>query len=107
MSTLAQDGVLPRSRVTDPTTSLDAGRDADLSDSQREVLAIFYRRPKGLADHQLVAVARSSGTIFTPQRIRSARAELVEAKRLVLIEGEYRKTKTGRRARVFTVAEGM
>ena len=104
MSTLALDGVRPRSRSTDPTTSVDAGRCADLTASQREVLALFEVEDRPLADHELVAAAQSWGSPFTPQRIRSARAELAEDGRLALVEDEYRATATGHKARVWRTA---
>lgn len=105
MSSLALDGTLPRSRRTDPTTSVDAGRAADLSASQREVLRLFaVMRRWPMADHELIEVATAWRSPFTPQRIRSARAELAAAGRLVLVEGETRKTPTGGNARVWTLA---
>lgn len=105
MSTLALDGVLPRSRSTDPVTSVDAGRSADLSRSQRQVLALFERVAQPVADHELVRTAELMGLPFTAQRIRTARAELAEAGRVVLVEGQYRRTKTGRRAQVWALAD--
>lgn len=106
MSTLALDGVLPRSRRTDPTTSVDAGRDADLRDSQREVLWLFESHAgRDFADHELVDLAQQTGSTYSAQRIRSARAELTELGRIVQVEGEYRKTKT-KRARVWALPEG-
>jgi len=103
MSTLALDGVLPRSRSADPTTSVDAGREADLTDSQQDVLEVFRIEGRPLADHELVAEAARLGSPFTPQRIRSARAELALLDRLVLVEGESRETETHHRARVWAL----
>lgn len=104
MSTLALDGVRPRSRSTDPTTSVDAGRCADLTASQQEVLALFEVEDRPLADHELVAAAQDWGSRFTPQRIRSARAELAEDGLVELLEDEYRETSTGHNARVWRAA---
>lgn len=101
MSTLALDGTRPRSRRRDPVTSVDAGRFAALSASQWEVLRLFMEQGRPLADHELVAVAW--GSPFTPQRIRSARAELAESGLLVLVEDFYRKTATGHRARLWAL----
>lgn len=106
MSNMALDGVTPRARATDPVTSVDAGRAVDLTESQAAVLEIFNRSGLPFADHQLVSVARVKRAPFSDQRIRSARAELVELGRLVLVEGEYRMTSSGRRAQVWALAEG-
>lgn len=105
MSSLVLDGVNPRSRTVDPVTSVDAGRDAQLTASQGEVLSMFHARPiDGFADHELVEWAEYSGSRYTPQRIRSARAELAEKGLLEHGEGDYRKTPTGKNARVWTLA---
>jgi hypothetical protein len=108
MSTLVLDGTSPRSRTTDPVTSVDSGRAADLNASQREVLAMFVSG-SAMADHQLVALAESNGTIFTPQRLRSARAELTEFGLLdqYAPHGEplFRYTERGRLAHVWALAK--
>lgn len=106
MSTLALDGTLPRSRRGDPTTSVDAGRAVDLNASQAYVLALFGRHYglSHIADHELVAIAFAQGSRYTPQRIRSARAELTQLGRIVLVEGEKRTTPHGGRAKVWRLA---
>lgn len=104
MSTLALDGIRPRSRRRDPVTSVDAGRYADLNSSQQEVIALFTVQGRALADHELVAAAHSWGSRFTPQRIRSARSELAEDGLVVLVEDERRQTESGRTARVWRLA---
>lgn len=98
------DGLSPRSRSTDPVTSVDAGRSADLSGSQLSVL-IALESFGPLADHELVelnAATRGSVPAYSPQRIRSARAELVEQGR-VEFSGIFRLTPSGHRARVWMV----
>ena len=105
MSALALDGTLPRSRSTDPITSVDAGRYADLNESQRDVLAIFHIAAKPLALHELTALARDLGLKRTEQRVRSACAELVDRGLVVMVEGVYRKTETGHNAHVWKLAE--
>lgn len=105
MSSMALDGSTPRSRTTDPITSVDAGRAADLNRSQRQVLALFEHITRPVADHELVRTAELMGLPFTAQRIRSARSELAELGRVVLVEGEFKRTKTGRRAQVWTLAD--
>ena len=106
---LALDGTNPRSRSTDPVTSLEAGRSVDLNDSQREVLDLFRiaaERGSGrLADHELIDLAAQCGSTYSAQRIRSARAELAELRRVVRVAGEYRPGPSkSRRAQVWTIA---
>jgi hypothetical protein len=98
---LALDGTTPRSRQTDPVTSVDAGRGADLNESQNAVVSLFQAAAGGMADHELVALAEWAGVKYTPQRIRSARSELTEKGLVEITPGKFRPTKSGRRARVF------
>ena len=107
MSNMVQDGTLPRSRSTDPITSVDAGRMANLNESQGDVLAIFWMTRRPLAHHELVEVARTFGLKRTEQRIRSACAELVQRDLVVMVEGNYAITDTGRRAHRWQLAEGI
>ena len=110
MSSMVLDGVAARSRSTDPTTSVNAGRSVKVAHSQGYVaasLAVFGP----MADHELVEFhaedhmgRRAYGT-FSPQRLRSARAELVEQGR-VEFAGIYRLTDSGRNARVWQVVPG-
>jgi hypothetical protein len=108
VSTAVLDGVSPRSRGTDPVTSVDAGRDAQLTSSQEEVLWLFHEAANAgsaaFADHELVAFAQNRGSTYTPQRIRSARAELAEKGLLIHAEGDYCTSPTGKNARVWTLA---
>lgn len=105
MSTLALDGVTPRSRTIDPTTSVDAGRSVTMRASQAEVIRLLLLANRPLADHQLVAYAAAhSRKDYTPQRIRSARAELAEVGTVVQVDGEFVQTPRGRRAHVWRLA---
>lgn len=99
MNTMILDGLTPRSRSTDPVTSVDAGRVADLKGSQAMVLDVF-RHPQFPAE-----LTQGELEVLTPggwsaSRIRSAVSELVE---LGLLEwtGETRPTQYGRQARVY------
>lgn len=108
MSSMVMDGVA-RSRSTDPVTSVEAGRSVNVAHSQqyvRDTLEVFGP----FADHELVEfyAADSSGQRmygrFSPQRLRSARAELVEQGRVEFAD-ELCKTPSGRTARIWrTVA---
>lgn len=102
---MVMDGVAARSRSTDPTTSVDAGRSVDLGHSQGYVwdtLSVFGP----FADHELAEFyegdrsGRAMYGQFTAQRLRSARAELVEQGR-VEFTGEVCKTPSGRDARIW------
>lgn len=105
MSTLALDGVTPRSRITDPTTSVDAGRAAQLAASQQAVLDAFLKLNRPIADHELVAwLNATSRQRFAESRIRTARSELTEAGAIVLVEGEETKTPSGCRAKLWRLA---
>lgn len=95
-------GDSPRTRRSDPITSHLAADTNDIKGSRRDVLDILQVfGPQ--ADHEMVAMAAQYTPAFTPQRLRSARAELVE---LGLVEalGIYRLTASGRRANVWQVA---
>lgn len=105
MSTLALDGTLPRSRTKDPTTSVDAGRAADLNASQREVLETPHDLRLDVTDRELVEFMANRGSPYTPQRIRSARAELTDAGLVVCVEGAYGRSPSGRREQVWQLTE--
>lgn len=104
MSSMVLDGAAPRSRSTDPVTSVDAGRSVNLEGSQYfvlEVLAVWGP----FADHELNGFVREHGYgSWSEQRLRSARSELVEAG-LVVDTGVTRKTPSGRAAKVWEVAQ--
>ena len=110
MSSMVMDGASPRSRATDPTTSVDAGRSVDLTGSQAHVLAILEERGPS-ADFEIenaadwAALRDPDAPRFSPQRLRSARAELVEAG-LVLATAAFRTTSSGRRTQIWAVASG-
>ncbi|QAB17515.1 hypothetical protein Leucomu_05890 [Leucobacter muris] len=103
---MALDGDMPRSRSTDPTTSVDAGRSVQVVHSRDYVLQTL-RVFGPMADHELVAFhevdaqGRYTFGIFSPQRLRSARAELVSLGHVESIENLFRKTSSGRRAHVW------
>ena len=92
---MVMDGVMPRSRKSDPVTSVDAGRAADLSGSQAAVIDLM-RGPYTWTQAELERGIDQ----WSPSRIRSAVSELVE---LGLVEwtGEMRMTRYGRKARVY------
>lgn len=100
MSSMALDGVA-RSRSTDPVTSVDAGRSVNVVPSQEYVFGILADEGP-MADHELLAFHTARVWPWSPQRVRSARAELVEQGR-VEFSGIYRLTESGRRARVWQV----
>ncbi len=100
MSLAVLDGATPRSRSTDPITSVDAGRAADLSRSQAVVLAAMRARGTGVTQEELVSFLPG----LSPSRVRSAVSELAE-QNLVLPTGETRPTKYGRKARVWTTTK--
>ncbi|UOQ56046.1 hypothetical protein MUN78_10055 [Leucobacter allii] len=104
---MAIDGVTPNARSTDPTTSVDAGRSVDRAHSQQYVqqtLRVFGP----MADHELVAFAEDDSAgqeafgKFSPQRLRSARSELVELCEVIQTTA-YRNTPSGRRAHVWAI----
>jgi len=95
MSSMVLDGAAPRSRSTDPTTSVDAGRSAKLHESQAAVLDLM-RGPYTWTQGEL---EQGLGQ-WSPSRIRSAVSELV-ARGLVEATGETRKARYGRKARVY------
>lgn len=93
------DGSNPRSRSTDPVTSVDAGRSADLCRSQAVVLAAMRARGVGVTQCELEEFLPG----LSPSRVRSAVSELAE-RGLVEATDETRPTKYGRQARVWEVA---
>lgn len=98
MSTLALDGVNPRSRPTDPVTSVDAGRAANLPRSQSVVLAAMRARGVGVTQYELEQYLPG----MSPSRVRSAVSELANQGR-VTTTGETRPTKYGRQAQIWKV----
>lgn len=96
MSSMVLDGSAPRSRSTDPVTSVDAGRAANLHRSQAAVLEAFDLMGE-LTQPELEALL---DTAWSPSRIRSAVSELVELG-LVEATGETRPTRYGRQAQVY------
>jgi len=101
MSSMVLDGVAARSRRTDPVTSVDAGRSVDLPGSQAAVMfGLTYLGPS--ADFELARSQVVGEYGYTEQRLRSARAELVE-QGVVEFSGIYRLTPRGNRTKVWQV----
>lgn len=98
MSSMVLDGASPRSRATDPVTSVDAGRAAKLHESQVAVLDLM----RGFGVEFGWTQGELEGRLgeWSPSRIRSAVSEL-EAKGLLERTGETRPTRYGRQARVY------
>ena len=96
MSSMVLDGATPRSRSTDPTTSVDAGRAVKLHESQMAVLEFLRKTGAELTQGKLEGYL----TEWSPSRIRSSVSEL-EALGLVEWTGETRATRYGRQARVY------
>ena len=98
MTSMVLDGATPRSRPTDPVTSVDAGRAADLSRSQTVVYAAMRARGVGVTQQELEAFLPG----LSPSRVRSAVSELAEHG-LVTTNGDTRPTKYGRKAQIWEV----
>lgn len=90
----------PRVRRNNPATSHEAADHNNVKHSIGLVLDIL--RVKPLADFEIENIARFIGASYTGQRLRTARAALVE-KGLVENTGIYRLTINGRRATVWDV----
>jgi hypothetical protein len=103
---LFYDNDSPRARQSDPVTSHRAADGNNVSGS-REVVLRVLRIYGPLADHELVARHHWEvvGTLlpkYTEQRLRTARAELVESG-FVQFTGEYRMTASNRRTQVWSL----
>lgn len=95
MSSMVLDGASPRSRTSDPVTSVDAGRAVNLIGSRAAVelaLSGCLELTQGELEQMLPE--------WSPSRIRSAVSEL-EADGLLEATGETRPTRYGRQARVY------
>ena len=98
-----------RTRDADPVTSAEAVADTDLARSQMEVLAIFYLAATdgdvhGLAEHDVVKLARLHGSTYSDQRLRSSCPEL-ERKGWLKRLPKFKPGPTGtRRAEVWALA---
>ncbi|MGZ0067827.1 hypothetical protein [Microbacterium arborescens] len=91
-------GVVERTRNTDPITSAEAAGSAQLKHSQGEVLLIFMLEDgRPMTDHEMTAAARKHGSTYTGQRLRSARAELVQLGFIRQVPGLFRPGPTGKR----------
>ena len=96
MSSMVLDGASPRSRSSDPVTSVDAGRSVKLHESQMAVHQRLLSLDFGGTQGELEGMLPE----WSPSRIRSAVSEL-EALGLVEATGDTRVTRYGRRARVY------
>lgn len=90
---------LPRSRSTDPVTSVDAGRQAKLHASQDAVLEFMRMSGGDWTQGELEVMVND----WSPSRIRSAVSELEALGLVEVVEGVVRKTRFGRKARVYRV----
>lgn len=90
------DGLSPRSRSTDPITSVDAGRQANLSRSQSVVYAAMKAHGGELTQEEVVGMLPG----LSPSRARSAVSELAE-RELVRATGRTKPTRYGRRAKAW------
>lgn len=68
----------PRARRTDPLTSHEAADLNDTAGSRRAVLLILQAYGRPLADFEIEKIHDEAGGKYTGQRLRTARAELVE-----------------------------
>lgn len=112
MSTIVApvNGDGPRTRRHDPLTSHLAAdsNETTVPESQTFVYDLLWIHGP-LADHELVEAAEKDykanphAMSWTAQRLRSARAELVERGLVRMVAGESRRTATGRNAHVWEV----
>lgn len=99
----------PRVRRTDPVTSHEAADSNNVPASQTYVFDLLYLSGP-CADHELVAKAEAEfrahpmSASWTPQRIRSARSELVGRGLVRAVEGVFRPGPSGRRAQVWEIS---
>ena len=94
-------GDSPRAKKSNPVTSHEA---ADMNDVHRSIgLVLDILRAGPLTDFEIEAAASDRGERYTVQRLRTARAALVE-RGLVEESGIYRLTPHNRRAVVWAVS---
>jgi hypothetical protein len=96
----------PRARLSDPETSHEAADGNDVHGARHAVLAVL-RGAGPFADFELeryYAHVTKGTTLpqYTPQRLRTARKELVDAG-AVVFSGSFRQTPTGGKSRVWAV----
>ena len=108
---MMQDDLFAHARNTDPETSHEAAESIDnLTERQTAVLVILEEFGGQLADHELVRQYEKHGSWYsvpkqTPQSIRSRRSELVKRGLVDHWPGNFVKTESGRRARVWAVTD--
>jgi hypothetical protein len=92
-------------RRTDPDTSHEAA--ASIKDMRKQhftVLMLLSAWPEGATDEELLGYAREMGVPISDSGLRTRRSELVN-KGLVEFTGEKKRTLSGRRTRVWRVAD--
>lgn len=99
MSSMALDGTEPRSRSTDPITSVDAGRATNTVSSREQVLALMKQGGEWTQGELEQILAYRP---WTPQRIRTAVSEL-KKRGLVEKTGATRETRHRRKAELYRV----
>jgi hypothetical protein len=85
-------------RLTDPETSQEAADRADTHGSQSAVLAALQAGPG--TDRQIVRRVQATLGVWSPERLRTARSELVR-RGLVEWTGQLATLPTGRHARIW------
>lgn len=91
----------PRVRLTDPETAHEAADTNDVSASIGAVLDTL-KQYGPQSDGDLHALMLTLGHKYTEQRVRTARAALVQA-RMVEHTGQYGVTSTNRRTRIWGI----
>lgn len=83
MTSAVLDGIFPRSRTTDPVTSVDAGRAANLTGSQQQAIRFLLEHPGREWTLAQFAVAillwaqnQPNTTVYSIQRYQSVVSEL-------------------------------
>ena len=97
MSSMVLDGASPRSRATDPVTSVDAGRKANVEGSRDAVLS--FLRTGGEWTLEDIEIAFRSDR-WSPSRIRSAVSELEAAGLVEVVPDRFGVSEYGRRCRL-------
>lgn len=100
-SVLGEDS--PRARRTDPLTSHEAADSSNVITPRLWVLMTLTEHGP-LADHEIENRSIREALTYTPQRLRTARAELVEMG-MVEATGKFRKTRTGHDANVWAAVK--
>lgn len=100
----------PTSRPSDPITSDWAGENADArQESEREVYAILANTDRPLSDHEIyehheLAAMFMHDRTYTPQRLRTARDQLVKTGLVTAAGRRAGASPTGRSAETWVLA---